>query len=292
MRRIALCLGLLLIVASFMVLPSSAGNYTGLKGGFTPADLPERKPILKADMDFSVDPDQVVTTSTDKWAVVIGISDYYGSSSDLQYCDDDAYDVQWVLINKYGFPSANIKMLLNGQATYANIIGAVDWLLANETSASTAVFYYSGHGTHKTGDPDGDGEADDEAIVPWELSRLYDGTLANKFAYLDSLKSWFSFDSCYSGGMDDAGITGTGTVDTMACRYNELAGESSSVRNGFFTYLMVDRSMRLGYGDTNGNGLIETEEAFNYAKNNMYLYSSSQHPVVNDQYSGSQYIGG
>lgn len=290
MRHVALCVALMLIVASIMVLPVFAAGNT--KGGFTPLDLPERKAIMKTTMDFSIDPDVVTTASTDKWAVIIGISDYYGTGSDLQYCDDDAYDVQWVLINKYGFPSANIKMLIDGQATYANIISAIDWLLANETSASTAVFYYSGHGTYKTGDPDGDGEYTDEAIVPWELSRLYDGTLATKFNNLDSLKSWFSFDSCYAGGMNDAGITGTGTVDTMGCKETELCGESSSVRNGFFTYLMVDQSMRYNYGDTNGNGLIETEEAFTYAKNNMYRYSSTQHPVVNDQYTGYQYIGG
>ncbi|MCL6450909.1 MAG: caspase family protein [Acetobacteraceae bacterium] len=282
--RKALILALaVLMLAALAALPVSAGTAT--KGGYTPPDLPERKPILKPTMEFKLP--EVSPEATSKYAVIIGISDYYGTSSDLRYCDDDAWDVYYALTQKYGFPSGNIYMLLNSQATYANIMSAIDWLIAAENSGSVVVFYYSGHGSRKSGDPDGDGEYTDESIVPYELSRIYDGALAAKFAQFQSQQVWIAFDSCYSGGMNDSGITGPYKIDTMACRESELAGESSSVQNGFFTYLMVDRGMRQGYADSNSDGVVTVEEAFTYCSNNMGYYSSSQHPVINDQYPGS-----
>jgi len=259
------------------------------RGGYTPADLPERDPILMPTMQFVVD-DGPKLFSGNKYAVVIGISDYYGSSSDLRYCDDDAWDVYYALTGEYGFPSGNIYMLLDSQATYANILGAVDWLKNSAGSGDIAVFTYSGHGSYGTGDPDGDGESTDECIIPWELSRLWDGTLASYMSGISASKVWISFDSCFAGGMVDYGISKSGRIVSMACRSNEYAGESSSVRNGFYTYLMIDRGMRRGYADLNGDGYISVEEAFTYCSNNMGYYSYSQHPQINDQYSGSMYL--
>lgn len=285
MRKMAVALFVLLLVVSFAAVTASAA--VGARGGVTPKDLPLRAPILTQTIDFG---EAGAMTGTDKWAVVIGISDYYGSSSDLEYCDDDARDVQAALINTYGFSSGNVKMLLDNQATYANIIGGIDWLLANEGPDSTVVFYYSGHGSNASGDPDGDGETKDESIVPWELSRLYDGTLAQKFAQLESHYAWIAFDSCYAGGMNDAGITGPYKIDTMACSETGYSYESSSVENGFFTYLMVEEGMTRAKADSNGDGKVTVEEAYNYMKANMRSYSS-QKPVISDQFSGELWLG-
>jgi len=86
--------------------------------------------------------------------------------------------------------------------------------------------------------------------------------------------------------MDDPGTASSGRIVTMACRENELAGESGSVENGFYTYLVVDEGMLQGLADADGDGTVTVEEAFEYCSSNMRSYSPSQRPVMNDQYPG------
>jgi len=84
---------------------------------------------------------QPVTVSTgggdvDKYALVIGISDYEGTSSDLQYCDDDARDWRDFLEGK-GY---SVTMLLDNQATMDNIEAALLDLIADEDADDYVVF--------------------------------------------------------------------------------------------------------------------------------------------------------
>ncbi|MFX1237150.1 MAG: caspase family protein [Promethearchaeota archaeon] len=80
------------------------------------------------------------------YAVVIGISDYPGSSYDLSYCDDDAQDVRDMLINDYNFKPENIIYLQDSAATRDAISSALDTIAAQADSNDVFYFYYSGHG--------------------------------------------------------------------------------------------------------------------------------------------------
>jgi len=223
------------------------------RGGVTPANIPWNKhPSPKTTASFEITPAGRAMSSTStaaKLALIIGISDYSGDSSDLTYCDDDAFEVYNTLIEEYGFMSSDITLLLDGDATHANILAGIDWLIANAGPDTHVVFYYSGHGSRSTRDADGDAERRDECIIPWELSRLWDGELAAKFAQLASGYVWIGFDSCYSGGMTDiADAAPDGKVVTMACGERQYSYESSSIGHGYFTWLMVERGMHLGDG--------------------------------------------
>ena len=46
-----------------------------------------------------------------KYAIVIGISDYPGTENNLNYTDDNATDVKTTLMEKYGFRDKNIRLL-------------------------------------------------------------------------------------------------------------------------------------------------------------------------------------
>lgn len=281
---------LVLCVIGSLLLSFSVQAAVTHRGGVTPDNLPwNRNPSRQVTYDFStVNTKETSTTGTAlaKLALVIGISDYSGTSSDLNYCDDDAYEVYNTLVNVYGFPSNNIVLLIDSDATDANIRAGIDWLISNSGPDSIVVFAYSGHGSRSNTDVDGDGERADECIIPWELSRIWDGELANLFSQLTSNKVWISFDSCYAGGMNDPGITGPGKVVTMACAENELSYESSSIENGYYTYLMVELGMRQGKADANADGIVTVEEAFTYCKNEMPKYNRRQKPQMSDGVSG------
>lgn len=281
---VVLALSLVLVFA----LSFSADAAVAVRGGVTPDHLPwNRNPGKKVTTTFTTPEatvDVVTGTAVTKIALIIGISDYYGTSSDLNYCDDDALECYNTLVNVYGFSTSNIKLLLDSQATDANIKAGIDWLIANSGPGSSVVFFYSGHGSRSTTDMDGDAEKQDECIIPWELSRIWDGYLASKFAQLTSTNNWICFDSCYSGGMNDIG--NGGEVVTMACGEKEYSYESSSIGHGYFTWLMIERGMRLGEGDANGDGVVTVEEGFNFAKANIGAYATRQHPVIKDGVTG------
>lgn len=286
-RKVTIVLGVALVVA--FALSFSVNAATATRGGVTPHNLPWNKhPDPNPTIEFKTP--EVSADSLTKLAVLVGINDYYGTSSDLQYCVNDINDVYSALTTKYGFPSGNIYKLTDSQATDANIRAAINWLVANSTSSSTAVFYYSGHGSYSTTCKDGDGIARDYCIVPYELSRLWDYPLSQLFNPLSSTKVWIGFDSCFSGGLNRSGITKAGRVCTFACSSSEYSYESGTVGHGYFTYLTVHRGMLGNYADSNGDGHVTVEEAFNYCKNNIGSYTSSQHPVMNDQYSGDLWL--
>jgi hypothetical protein len=218
----------------------------------------------------------------DRWAVIIGISDYYGTANDLEYCDDDAMDFYNALVNKYGYLTSHITLLIDGQATKANILSAISWLRNNEGPGDEVVFFYSGHGTYSTYDVDGDGERKDECIIPWECSSSYfiwDGNLKTEFATFESTRIFFYFDSCYAGGMND--LAGNGRLICMACKETQLSLESSTWKNGQFTYYFVDQGMLAGKADANADGIVTCEEAFDYAKTNC----QRQTPTISDNFT-------
>jgi uncharacterized caspase-like protein len=214
----------------------------------------------------------------DKWAVIIGISDYSGTINDLNYCDDDAQEFYNALLG-YGWLPSHVKLLIDEKATKQNIMDAIVWMEGKEGASDEVVFFYSGHGTTSNYDVDDDGEKKDECIVPWECDTAYfiwDGNLKQSFEGFESKRIMFYFDSCFSGGMTD--LAGDGRLILMASKENQLSIESSALQNGQFTYYFVDQGMVSKQADVNHDALVTFEEAFDYAS----VYCQRQTPTSFD----------
>lgn len=242
-------------------------------------------------------------TLGDKWAVVIGISDYQGTANDLWNPDKDAMDMQQALIAKYGFPGGNIKMLLNSQATYQAILGAIDWLAGVENSNSTVVFFFSGHG-YLASDSQGrdtDREADgyDEGIVSYDMYGLPDGLLRQKFSAFETKKFALIFCSCYSGGMFDdlkVDLRAPGRVICSACKANQYGWDYLGLGNTLFGYYFIDEGILQGKADgatlagveTSGikDGQVSIEEALAYAYSWVTAAQPQSQPQIYDGFAG------
>jgi len=211
----------------------------------------------------------------DRWAVLIGISDYEGTENDLWNPHKDALNMNETLVIKYGFPKENIKILLDGSATMNAILAAIDWLSGVEDSSDDiVVFLFSGHGYRVSEldwswrNADGDRESDrrDEFIVSHDLWAYADGFLARKFAAFDSDNLFLWFGSCYSGGMNDIyKASGFSGVICAACKENQYGLDIFEFDNTLFGEFYIDRGMIQGLADTDGDGVITVEEAFYYA---------------------------
>ena len=228
---------------------------------------------------------QGANVSGNKYAIIVGISDYPGAANDLEYCDDDANDMSNALTGLYGYNSSNIHLLIDVDATFTAIRDAINATKSQAVAGDEVVFFFSGHGTNGRAN-DGDMEKTDEAIVAHNRSNLvaiWDGQLKDWFAGFKTQRIIFIFDSCLAGGMTD--LKADGRVINMACSESGLSYEDGSWQNGQFTYYFVDQGMLAGEADTYDNiaGIADVtiEEAFDYAKADCRM----QKPTISDSFS-------
>jgi len=106
------------------------------------------------------------------YAIIVGISDYPGTNSDLSYCDDDALSVYSMLVNEYNFKPENIIYLQDSSATQSAISAAFDQIAAQVTTNDIFFFYYSGHGGASV---DNQGEFYTSYATVHPLPNNYDG---------------------------------------------------------------------------------------------------------------------
>lgn len=225
-----------------------------------------------------------------RYAIVIGISDYPGTAYDLQYADDDAIDMKKALVETYGFTDSNIILLTDLSATRAAILTAIENVGSSVSDKDEVIFFFSGHGMSGEAD-DGDSEKLDESIVAHDganLVPIWDGELKAAFAGFQTSRIIFIFDSCLSGGMTD--LSASGRIINMASAEKGVAYEYASLGNGQFTYYFVDMGILNGLADRydhdkdgvfkEGNDVV-VEEAFDYAKQR----SIRQTPVISDLFA-------
>ena len=138
-------------------------------------------------------------------ALLIGIDDYRHVSTLLGAPINDVHMVRDYLRDGLGYPAENIKTLLDGDATRANILAAVrQWLVE---SSGPAFLYFSGHGYFQP-DVDGD-EADgvDETLVPVDTEvvdgafrgMIADDEIAALLARMAPRRVDVVIDACHSG---------------------------------------------------------------------------------------------
>lgn len=235
-------------------------------------------------------------TSGQKYAVVIGICDYPGSANDICKSDGDAYNMNEALTLKYGFDSANIHLLRDGNATYDNIVLALNDILNKATANDEIVFFFSGHGT-TANVADGDKERIDEGIVVHDGTNpdfIWDGQLKNWFESFPTSRIVFVFDSCKAGGMNDVAKEGRLVVMSSAEKENSFVYTNGYLGEGLFSHFFVNEGMLQNKADgynlpktTDGN--VATEEAAVYAKEKVSSYADtylwhSQTVTVSDNF--------
>ncbi len=81
-------------------------------------------------------------------AVIVGISDYPASNSDLTHADDDARDLASSLLAFPNWKSENIQLLLNENASVNAIVSAITAMGSQASANDTCLFFFSGLGSN------------------------------------------------------------------------------------------------------------------------------------------------
>lgn len=86
----------------------------------------------------------------DKWALVIGISNFKDTSLNLKYAAKDATDFRNYLVNEANFAPDHVKTLIDSQATRQNIVENLGdkWLGKVSSCDDLVVIYLSTHGSN------------------------------------------------------------------------------------------------------------------------------------------------
>jgi len=200
--------------------------------------------------------------SKQKWAVIVGISDYK-AISDLSYCDEDATDwydyltdssnfadgIEYTNIWVFGDGHTSNYPQHDGYATEYNVKNQLQYVADNAGPDDTIAFITSGHG-------DGDGNWN-SYLCMWDCGSGEDGEDGDfedneVAAILETAiaSDIFVFiDHCYSGGMGDdlMAISNSENIYcTTTCTEDGYGYDDPSHSNGAWTYEFLEKYL---FGD-------------------------------------------
>lgn len=222
--------------------------------------------------------DTTVTSGYEKsWAIVVGIDDY-AKWPKLEYASHDAQAIADTLTGQFGFPSSQVIVLKNQQATRNNILAVFhDRLADDRTGRNDRVFvFFAGHGATRRlasgrdlgyiipvdSDPN---EFATDAIAMTDIQNIAESMQAKHVMFV--------MDACYSG----LGLTRGGGSSSSFLRENArrsarqmltAGGADQQVAdsgpNGHSVFTWVLLQALAGKGDLNGDGLITGTELAAY----------------------------
>ena len=214
------------------------------------------------------------------YLVSIGISDYPGTSLDLNLPVNDAQTITWVYSKN---KDLRYCQLLNENATRANIIKAMDKVFSMAKANDVVVLYYSGHG-YEGG------------------FRVYDTNLSyneirEAMAKTKCKNKMIFADACFSGQLRSNNKNSTANESAkkanvmlfLSSRNDEVSIENSAMENGFFT-TYLQKGLK-GAADKNEDRIITAKELFDYVhKNVIRISNNQQHPVMWGKFSDNMTV--
>ncbi|MGY5875515.1 MAG: caspase family protein [Candidatus Thorarchaeota archaeon] len=227
---------------------------------------------------WTSDPEPVtynIWSGQDKWAVIIGITDYDGRSSDLMNPHNDALEMKQIL-EADGY---NYALAIDNQGSQANMYEMMDWLIAHEGPNSKVVFFFSGHGSRTADgswDTDIESDGNDECLVSWDARAVTDSYMAGKFAEMESNQIAAVYCSCHSGGMFDQPYeTRTGMLYVAAAEADQYGWDYGALYNTLFFYYFGDQGILNGPYDN-------FQDAFWYARPYVIAEQPDSCPIMLD----------
>lgn len=231
------------------------------------------------------------TTVKNTHALLIGIA-AYRYIRPLAKTTTDAQDLYDVLLH-YGYPSANVALLLDDQATKAAINDKLNWLASRVRPNDTVIIFFSGHGAQLVG-----GFWPGEYLCPVEatLDKVRDTFISDE-EFTAALRAIHAgrlvvfLDACHAGGVGEpkvptvqvkAGLSETaydhflaqGRVIIAACKPDEVSYELPEMRNGLFTHYLLEG---LRGGAARPDGTIWMSNLFGYVYEHVSQHNL-QHP--------------
>ncbi len=236
------------------------------------------------------------------YALVVGIANYQNINRLPESVLKDAQDIRDLLVDPQycGYPFDNVQLLLDGQATQANLNQALVSLSQQSNPDSSVFIYVSSHGgAVEYGSHAG------EYLLPVDADATsgasLDQTAISGTQLTDALRAIFSkkvivmFDCCHSGGIGQPKDTeapvlktgfpdpyyealkqGRGRVILASSRSSEYSYVLPGAANSLFTQHLL---AGLKGGIPSEDGLIRVFDLFEYLQPRVTGAQPNQHPI-------------
>lgn len=207
---------------------------------------------------------------TDKWALVIGISNFKDSSINLKYAAKDATDFRNFLVSSEKFHDDHVKLLTDETATRENIIGMLGdrWLGRHVGPDDLVVVYVSSHGSQAQGDAGGVNflvahDTNKNSLAATGIPMQWLTKIVSEQVHSDRII--LILDVCHSGAASegekalerkaDVNIDpqlmkiGTGEMIICSSAADQVSWESKKYENSVFTHCLIE-SLRSNKDET------------------------------------------
>ena len=210
-------------------------------------------------------------------ALIIGVSRHVGGRPASTFGGGGDAAAMQEAFRQAGWADGDVRVLTDSAATSANIRAGIQWLASRATADSFSVFHYSGHVFQRDGDPDGDGEAKDEFLVPFDTTNVIsDRELGQKLGAVPGWL-WTNISGCEAAGFNEGGnLEGPKRLFTGSSMEPEKSYERPDWRMSVYTGLMANEGMLKGQGDANKDGNVSIQEAFRFAEREAPPMTSTQ----------------
>ena len=238
---------------------------------------------------FSITTEDIYDNS---WALIIGI-DKYQNVQKLNYAVDDAESIKEILNNSFHFPSDNISILINEEATKQNILKSFSEITKNAKANDRVLVFFAGHG--ETMDLPGGGEKGYLIPVEGDAEELYLTSIPmdelREIALMSEAKHMlYLVDACYGGiaAIGSRGLEPAKTSDFInkvakfqsrqiitAGGRGEQVIEKSEWGHSAFTMNLI-RGLKDGAADYNADGFITANELGMFLSDKVSTDSENQ----------------
>lgn len=202
------------------------------------------------------------------YGIFVGISDYSnGDDNDLPMCRDDAEKLARALTASGLANSSTVEVLVDGEATGANIMRAFTRMASRVGPDDVFVFFYSGHGYQ-------DKERNDQLDPQFEpdLRQDYlavdDGLILDNDldGMLDMINAGLiicCLDCCFSGGFERDVISAPNRLGLFSSEEDLTSAVAGDFEAGGYLSIFF-REAVMGCADENGDGMVNVGEFCHY----------------------------
>lgn len=214
-----------------------------------------------------------------KWALVIGISNFKESDINLRFAAKDAIDFSNYLVNDAGFSPTNVKLLTDKNATRDNIIKELgDGFLGRKAGLDDlVVIYVSSHGSTSMENADGVNflvahDTNPQALLSTGIPMQWLSQIIKEQVHSDRVI--LIMDVCHSGAASsgakglsrekfntDKIAVGAGQAIICSSAPEQVSWESKNYQNSVFTRKLIEALKRPG---------SNLDTAYDYLKEQVY----------------------
>ncbi|MGQ0559471.1 MAG: caspase family protein [Sphingosinicella sp.] len=196
-------------------------------------------------------------------ALLVGVSDYGGRTSDLPNTDEDAQQL-YESLRIAGLLHPASRVLINGEATTKAVSEAFARIAAEAGPNDLFLFFFSGHGDQVdalAGMRELDGRSETIELFDAEMT---DAQLAPLFASVRSRLAMVAIDACYAGGFRN--LVDRPNVMGLFSSEEDLTSMVADrfKAGGFLSYFL--RAGLTGDADIDGDRIVTAGELSSYVR--------------------------